>query len=215
MCTGAFLLAATGLLEEKSCSMHWNAAETFRQMFPNVRTVNKIITAHNGIYTNGGGYSFLNLMICLGEKLFDRSTALLCSKAFQIDVERTTQSQFAIFHIQKEHGDDLVSKAQTYIEENFYSKISFEKLASQLAVSRRNFDRRSMKVTGSTPVEYLQRVKMEAAKQELEKGRKTVCEIMSDVGYADDKAFREVFKRITGLSPVDYRNKYNNERMEL
>lgn len=212
MCSGVFLLAATGLLEGKTCSTHWNAAEKFRHMFPNVKVAeDKVITAENGIYTNGGGYSFLNLMLYLVEHLFDRTTAVFCSKIFQIDIERTTQSQFTIFHIQKGHGDELINKAQTYIEENLDEKISFEKLASHLAISRRNFDRRFIKATGNTPVEYLQRVKVEAAKKELERGRKTVFEVMSDVGYADDKAFREVFKKITGLSPLDYRNKYSKE----
>ena len=155
----------------------------------------------------------MNLMLYLAEKIFDRQTAVFCSKVFQIDIERTTQSQFTIFHIQKGHGDELISKAQTYIEENIEEKISFEKLASMLAISRRNFDRRFVKATGNTPVEYLQRVKVEAAKKELEKGRKTIFEIMNDVGYVDDKAFREVFKKVTGLSPLEYRNKYNKEMM--
>jgi len=215
MCSGAFLLAATGLLEGRTCSTHWNAVEKFRQMYPNVKIVeDKVITDENGIYTNGGGYSFLNLMLYLVEKFFDRTTAVFCSKIFQIDIERTTQSQFTIFHIQKGHGDELISRAQTYIEKNIEAKISFENLASQLAISRRNFDRRFIKATGNTPVEYLQRVKVEAAKKQLERGRKTVFEIMNDVGYADDKAFREVFKKVTGLSPLDYRNKYNREPLQ-
>lgn len=209
MCSGAFLLAATGLLEGRACSTHWNAVEKFREMYPSVKIAeDKIITDENGIYTNGGGYSFLNLMLYLVEKIFDRQVAVFCSKIFQIDIQRTSQSQFTIFHIQKGHGDELINKAQVYIEENLDAKISFEKLAVDLAISRRNFDRRFIKATGNTPVEYLQRVKVEAAKKELERGRKSVFEIMNDVGYADDKAFREVFKRITGLSPMDYRNKY-------
>ncbi|MDI3319520.1 GlxA family transcriptional regulator [Pinibacter soli] len=216
MCSGAFLLAATGLLEGKTCSTHWNSTEAFREMYPNVKVLqDKIITDENGIYTNGGGYSFLNLMLYLVEKLFDRSVAIFCSKIFQIDIERTTQSQFSIFHIQKGHGDEVITEAQKYIEENIDEKISFEKLASQLAISRRNFDRRFIKATGNTPVEYLQRVKVEAAKKELEKGRKSIYEIMNDVGYNDDKAFREVFKKVTGLSPLDYKSKYSKERVAV
>lgn len=216
MCSGAFLLAATGLLEGKTCSTHWNAAAAFKRMYPDVKVAeDKIITDENGIYTNGGGYSFLNLMLYLVEKLFDRSTAIFCSKIFQIDIERTTQSLFTIFHIQKGHGDEVISKAQTYIEENIDARISFEKLATQLAISRRNFDRRFIKATGNTPVEYLQRVKIEAAKKELERGRKSIFEIMTDVGYSDDKAFREVFKKVTGISPTDYRNRYNKDKIAL
>lgn len=212
ICSGAFLLAATGLLEGKSCSTHWNLADEFRRLFPNINLLpDRLITTEKGIYTNGGAYSFLNLMIFLVEKYFDRATAIYCSKIFQIDIERTSQSHFLIFETQKNHGDDMVSEAQTYIEEHLAERISFEELATKLTVSRRNFDRRFIKATGNTPVEYLQRVKVEVAKRVLEKGRKSIYEVMNEVGYADDKAFREVFKKITGLSPLDYRAKYNRD----
>ncbi|MBE9461624.1 GlxA family transcriptional regulator [Dyadobacter subterraneus] len=212
ICTGAFLLAATGLLEGKCCSTHWNAAEDFRRLFPNVNLqVDKLLTVEPGIYTNGGAYSFLNLMLFLVEKYFDRDTAIFCSKVFQIDIERASQSPFFIFQAQKNHGDDIVCKAQNYIEENLSEKISFGDLASKLAISRRNFDRRFFKAVGNTPVEYLQRVKVEVAKKTLEKGKKSVFEVMNDVGYSDDKAFREVFRKITGLSPLDYKARFNRE----
>lgn len=210
ICSGAFLVAATGLLDGKTCSTHWNVAADFRRLFPNIELhVDKLIAEEPGIYTNGGAFSFLNLVLFLVEKYFDRPTAIFCSKVFQIDIERTSQSPFLIFQIQKNHGDDIINQAQTFIEENLSEKISFEELASKLAVSRRNFDRRFIKATGNTPVEYLQRVKVEAAKRALENGRKTIFEVMNDVGYSDDKAFREVFKKITGLSPLDYKAKYN------
>jgi transcriptional regulator GlxA family with amidase domain len=212
ICTGAFLLAATGLMEGKTCSTHWNAASDFKRLFPNIDLhTDKLLTAEQGIYTNGGAYSFLNLVLFLVEKYFDRQTAIFCSKVFQIEIERTSQSPFSIFQTQKDHGDELVGKAQTYIEENLSEKISFGKLASKLAISRRNFDRRFIKAIGNTPVEYLQRVKVEVAKRTLEKGRKNIFEVMNEVGYSDDKAFREVFKKITGLSPLDYRAKFNKE----
>ena len=212
ICSGAFLLAASGLLEGKSCSTHWNVAGNFRRLYPSIHLQpDKLITVEQGIYTNGGGYSFLNLILLLVEKYFDRQTAIFCSKIFQIDIERSSQSPFHIFQKQKNHGDELIGRAQTYIEENLKQKISFEELASKLAISRRNFDRRFVKATGNTPVEYLQRVKVEVAKNTLEAGRKSIFEVMNDVGYSDDKAFREVFKKITGLSPLDYRAKYNKK----
>lgn len=212
MCTGVFLLAATGLLDGKACSTHWDFAADFRRMFPHVRLkTDKLITSEGGIYTNGGGYSFLNLLLFLVENYFGREIAVLCSKVFQIDIERSSQSPFHIFRMQKNHGDELVMRAQAYIEENLHEKISFEKLAFELATSRRNFDRRFIRATGNTPVEYLQRVKVEAAKRALEKGRKSIFEVMDEVGYSDEKAFREVFRKITGMSPLDYRAKYNRD----
>jgi transcriptional regulator GlxA family with amidase domain len=216
ICTGTFLLAATGLLEGRTCSTHWNAATDFRRLFPNIHLhTDKLITVQQGIYTNGGAFSFLNLVLFLVEKYFDRQTAIYCSKIFQIDIDRTSQSAFFIFQAQKNHGDEMICEAQTYIEENLGEKISFEELASKLATSRRNFDRRFIKATGNTPVEYLQRVKVEVAKKTLEKGRKSIFEVMNEVGYSDDKAFREVFKKITGLSPLDYRAKYNKEAVPI
>lgn len=212
ICTGAFLLAATGLLDGKSCSTHWGAATDFRRLFPDVHlNVDQLITEKQGIYTNGGAYSFLNLILFLIEKYFDRQTAIFCSKMYQIEIDRTSQSPFIIFQSQKDHGDELIGQAQTYIEENLSEKISFEELASKLAISRRNFDRRFIKAVGNTPVEYLQRVKVEVAKKSFEKGRKSVFEVMNEVGYSDDKAFRIVFKKITGLSPLDYRAMYNKK----
>jgi transcriptional regulator GlxA family with amidase domain len=212
ICTGAFMLAPTGLLDGKSCSTHWSAADNFRAMFPKVNLqTDKLITDENGIYTNGGAFSFLNLIIYLIEKYYDRQTAIFCSKVFQIEMDRKSQSAFSIFTGQKLHGDEMVIKAQTHIEKNLHEKISIEDLSSRLSVGRRNFDRRFIKATGNTPVEYLQRVKIESAKKEFETSRKTVNEVMYEVGYSDVKAFREVFRKITGMSPLEYKGKYNKE----
>jgi transcriptional regulator GlxA family with amidase domain len=212
ICTGAFMLAASGLLDGKSCSTHWSVTENFRQMFPKVNLqIDELITDEKGIYTNGGAYSFLNLMIYLIEKYYDRNTAIYCSKVFQIEMNRNTQSQFAIFTGQKKHDDELVQQAQLYIEKNVDEKISVNELSTKFNVGRRNFDRRFIKATGNTPIEYSQRVKIEAAKKAFETNRKTINEIMYEVGYSDVKAFREVFRKITGMSPLEYKKKYHKD----
>ena len=214
ICTGAFLLASSGLLDGKTCSTNWAVEESFRKMFPEVNLqTDKLITDENGIYTNGGAYSFLNLVIYLVEKFFNRQTAIFCSKVFQIEMDRKSQSPFIIFKGQKLHGDEMVKEAQEYIENQFQEKISIEDLSSQFALSRRNFDRRFIKATGNTPIEYTQRVKVELAKKAFETGRKTINEVMYEVGYNDVKAFREVFRKITGITPLEYRNKYNKETL--
>ncbi len=214
ICTGAFLLASSGLLDGKTCSTHWAVADSFRAMFPQVNLqTDKLITDENGIYTNGGAYSFLNLVIYLVEKYYDRQTAIFCSKVFQIEMDRQSQSAFTIFKGQKLHGDEMVQQAQAYIESKVDEKLSVEDLSSMFAVGRRNFDRRFIKATGNTPVEYAQRVKIESAKKAFETSRKTIHEVMYEVGYSDVKAFREVFRKITGMSPLDYRTKYNKDAM--
>jgi transcriptional regulator GlxA family with amidase domain len=205
ICTGTFMLAAAGLLDGKVCSTHWSVAENFRQMFPKAKLqTDKLITDERGIYTNGGAYSFLNLMMYLIEKYYDRQTAIYCSKVFQIEMDRNSQSAFSIFSGQKHHDDDVIQQAQTFIENNLDEKISIEQLSAKFAVGRRNFDRRFIKATGNRPIEYAQRVKIEKAKKAFETNRKTINEVMYEVGYSDLKAFREVFRKYTGLSPLEY-----------
>lgn len=212
LCTGAFLLASTGLLKGKQCSTHWIMADTFRQMFPDVKLApEKIITDEYGIYSSGGAYSFLNLILYLVEKYCGRATAVNCAKVFEIEIERNSQSPFTIFIGQKEHEDEAVKKAQLFMENNVGDKISVDQLASMVAISRRNFERRFKKATANSPVEYLQRVKIEAAKKSLESSRENVNDVMYAVGYSDSKAFRTIFKKITGVSPLEYRLKYNRE----
>ncbi|GAA3993627.1 GlxA family transcriptional regulator [Mucilaginibacter dorajii] len=212
LCMGAFLLASTGLLKGKSCATHWMAANQFRAMFPDVNLVTeKIITDEQGLYSSGGAFSYLNLILYLIEKFAGRDMAILSSKVFAIEMERTSQSSFIIFQGQKDHSDDPIKKAQEFIEKNYQEKISVEQLASMFALGRRNLERRFKKATANTVAEYIQRVKIEAAKVSLETSRDNVNEVMYNVGYTDNKAFRTTFKRITGLSPIDYRNKYQRE----
>lgn len=214
LCVGAFLLAATGLLKGKQCSTHWRAANDFKTIFPEVNlVVDKIITDDHGIYSSGGAFSSSNLILYLVEKYAGRDTAIQCSKMFQIDIERGSQSPFVIFTGQKEHKDDIVKNAQEFIENNFKDKITVDQLSEIFGLGRRTFERRFKAATYNSIVEYMQRVKVEAAKKQFETGRKTVSEVMYDVGYTDNKAFRNVFKKIAGVSPIDYRNKYNKERM--
>jgi transcriptional regulator GlxA family with amidase domain len=133
------------------------------------------------------------------------------SKAFQIDIERRSQSQFIIFNGQKAHEDVEIRNAQEFIEKNVGDKVTVDQLASMFAIGRRNLERRFKKATSNTVVEYMQRVKIEAAKMSLETSRENVNEVMYKVGYTDTKAFRTTFKKITGISPIEYRNKYNRE----
>jgi len=212
MCIGAFLLAGTGLLNGRSCTTHWDFAHEFRQMFPEVNLVeNKIITDENNIYTSGGAYSWLNLILYLVEKYCGRDMAVTCSKGFQVDFQRVSQSPFIIFSGQKDHEDEAVQAAQEYIEKNCHCKITVDELAERLILGRRNLERRFKKATGNTVMEYIQRVKMEAVKKSLETSRLGVNEVMDRVGYTDPKAFRMTFKKVTGLSPLQYRNRYNRE----
>lgn len=212
LCVGAFLLASTGLLNGKSCATHWLSANDFKKMFPEVNLVeDKIITDENGIYSSGGAFSYLNLILYLVEKYAGRDIALFMARAFQIDIERRSQSPFIIFNGQKDHEDLIVKKAQELIESNPGEKYSVDQIALKFAIGRRNLERRFKKATSNTIIEYVQRVRIEAAKQNLETTANNVNEVMYGVGYSDPKAFRMTFKKYTGMSPIQYRAKYNKE----
>jgi transcriptional regulator GlxA family with amidase domain len=210
LCVGSFLLAKTGLLNGKKCSTHWGFISEFRDMFPEVDVQDgTIITEENGIYSSGGANSYWNLLLYLVEKYTDRDTAILASKYFAIDLDRDNQLSFAVFKGQKDHNDKEILEAQEYIEKNIDERISVDCLADKVALGRRSFERRFKHATNNSVLEYIQRVKIEAAKRSFENSRKNINEVMYDVGYTDTKAFRVTFKKITGLTPVEYRNKYN------
>jgi len=216
LCVGAFLLAKTGLLNGKKCTTHWKAANIFRTMFPEVNLVrDKIITDEQGIYSSGGGFSFMNLIVYLVEKYAGREAAIYCAKFFQIDIDRNAQLPFIIFQGQKDHDDEPVKQAQEYIERNYRDKITIDQLADMLAVGRRSLERRFKKATANTLNEYIQRVKIEAAKKHLEASNRKINDIMYEVGYSDTKSFRNSFKVVTGLLPNEYRNKYNKNAVTV
>jgi transcriptional regulator GlxA family with amidase domain len=214
LCIGAFVLAETGLLNGKTCSTHWLYANEFRNRYPDIDLVDdKIVTEQSGLYTSGGANSYWNLLLHLVEKYTTRELAILAAKFFVLDIARASQSPFSIFKGQKVHNDEDIVRVQEYIEANYQDKLTVDELCDRFGIARRTFERRFKKATNNTVLEYWQRVKIEAAKRQLEVSRKTVGEVMYEVGYNDTKAFRDIFKKVTSMSPVDYRNKYNKEAL--
>ncbi|ACU03703.1 MULTISPECIES: GlxA family transcriptional regulator [Pedobacter] len=209
LCVGSFFLASTGLLDNKKCAVHWAAKNEFKTKFPNITVIdNTIITDEQGIYTCGGGFSYLNLILYIIEKHLGREISILASKMFEIDIERKSQNPFAIFIGQKKHGQETVLKAQAFIEANPTTAYSVDEICEMVAVSRRTFERHFKQCTGNSILEYIQRVKVEFVKKQLEAGKKTINEIIYEAGYTDIDAFRKVFKRFTDLSPIGYRKRF-------
>ncbi|HET6528712.1 MAG TPA: helix-turn-helix domain-containing protein [Balneolaceae bacterium] len=210
LCFGSYFLGEAGLLAGKSCTSHWMTVDNMQQKYPEAKVLpDVVITDQEGIYTSGGAFSSLNLILYLVEKFCGREVGIQISKTFSIDMDRVSQAHFAVFQGQRGHEDEEIIKAQTFIEQNYHDEISVEQVAEQSHMSKRNFIRRFKKATQNTPLQYLQRVKVEAAKKSLEKGGQSISSLMYDVGYNDAKTFRTVFKRITGLTPQDYRSKYS------
>ena len=215
LCVGAFLLASTGLLDGKKCSTHWGFQNQFRTMFPKVEVMDgSIVTEQDRLYSSGGAMSYWNLLLYLVEKYTDRQTAILASKYFAIDIDRASQAAFAMFQGQKNHADEAVKKAQEFIDTNIKERISIDELAGLVAEGRRSFERRFKLATNNSVLEYINRVKVELAKRNLEISGKNINEVMYEVGYNDAKAFRTIFKKVTGLTPIEYRTKYNKLAVE-
>lgn len=212
LCKGAFLLAETGLVNGKNCATHWTAHDLFKEKYPDVNLIpESIICEDNGIYSSGGAYSILNFTLYLIERNFGRETAIWISKISEIEFDRISQNEFIIFRGQKDHSDDSIKLAQDFIESNYENRLNVETIAEHVHLNARSFLRRFKKATSNTPLEYIQRVRVEAAKKKLESSTHTIMEVMFGVGYNDEKAFRNTFKKYSGLSPKGYQMKYNRE----
>jgi len=207
--SGAFLLAFSGLLKGRECTTHWLYANELRYFYPSIHVVDeKMITDQHGLYSSGGGNAYWNLLMHLVEKYAGREMAIYAAKYFVVDLNKNFQSPFIVFHGLKDHEDKTIIDAQAYIEQHYKEKLSVDRLAAKFNTTRRTFERRFKKATRNTVAEYIQRVKIEGAKKQLEIGRKSINEIMINVGYSDTQTFRDIFKRITGVTPVDYKSKY-------
>jgi transcriptional regulator GlxA family with amidase domain len=203
MCTGAFFVASTGLLDGKRTTTHWMGSPAFRKLFPKVKLEDdKIIIDEGKFYSSAGAFSFTSLIIYLIEKFCGREMAFAASKVFMVQVHDSSQYSFSIFDLQRSHEDYEIGKVQDYIEKKYDELITINGLAEKFNMSSRTFIRKY------TPLEYIQRVRVEAAKRFLEKGKLTVEQVCIEVGYGDFGFFRNIFKRLTGLTPQEYKKKY-------
>ena len=210
LCMGSYLLAEAGLLAGQSCTSHWMALADMQRRYQDIKVLTDcVMTDREGIYTSGGALLSWNLILYLIEKFCGREVSIGVSRMFNIDLDRVSQSHFVVFQGQRQHEDEAILKAQTFIEQNYHLPISVDQIAEQANMSKRNFIRRFKQATQNNPLEYLQRVKIESAKKALEKNTDNVSALMYDAGYNDVKTFRKVFKQITGLTPQAYRKKYS------
>ncbi|MCC8408844.1 helix-turn-helix domain-containing protein [Mucilaginibacter sp. UR6-1] len=209
-CTGAFLLAATGLLNGKKATTHVLATYDLARNFPQIDVQpEEVVTHDSGIYTSGGATNTFHLLLYLVEKYCSREVAVQIAKLFAIDMDRDRQNYFATFLPTKDHTDTLIATAQQRMEEQYNKSATIEEIIGDIPSSRRNFVRRFKHATGITPIEYLQRTRLEGAKKLLEKTNQSISEVMYNSGYNDVKSFRQLFKKGVGLTPKEYRDKFN------
>jgi len=208
VCTGAFLLAETGLLNGKRATTHWGFAPLFRTRYPQVDLRPEcLITDEGNLLCGGGAFSYFDLSLYIVERTCGFEIAAQCGRALLLDMGRRSQLPYAIFEYQKHHKDEQILKSQTFMERNYSKQISMDHLAADVGMSFRNFKRRFRKATGDSPLAYLQRYRIEAAKRLLENTGDSISEISCQVGYEDVGFFRRVFKRYLGITPNEYRGR--------
>lgn len=210
ICTGSFLLAATGLLNNKPATTHWFMADIFKKTFPDIILKSEKIIIDNGnTFMSGGATSFQNLILYIIEKYLGRKVAIGVSKLYLIDINKDNQNSYSILNFQKNHQDESILLAQSFIESNYNEKISIQDIADKISMSKRNFIRRFKTATGDTPFKYIQKIRIEIAKRIIESERKSFGEIAYQVGYEDVNAFRKIFVENTGITPSAYKKKFS------
>ena len=213
ICVGAFLLASTGLLSGKKATTNWLFADQFRKYFPYVDLEDdKVIVDQGKLCSCGGAFSFTSFMIYLIEKFCGHEEAIIASKILMINIHDQPQSSFSIFQFQRDHADEAIANTQLYIEKNYRQPLTLEHLAGRCNMSVRNFIRRFEQATTNTPLEYVQRVRIEAAKKMLENKKQGVEQVASRCGYEDTNYFRKIFKRYVAMTPRAYQEKYGRDR---
>jgi len=209
VCSGVGLVAATGLLDGRRATTHWGLAERFREKYPRVKWMPELmVTEDRGFYCGGGVNASLDLAIYLVERFCGHEVAMQTSKALLIEMPRAWQAGFAIVPLKTDHEDDVISKAQDWIHHNFAKTFALEDPAERVGMSVRNFVRRFKQATGDSPLIYLQKLRVAAAKRMLESNHRSMQEISFAVGYQDVAFFRSLFQRHTGTSPSEYRERF-------
>ncbi len=213
VCTGSFYLAETGLLNEKTATTHWGYVDLFKQRYPRVNLKpERLITDEGDLFCAGALGAKFDLPVYLVEKYCGHEVAIQCSKSMIHDMGRGSQTPYTVFRFQKNHTDERVKVIQQWIEEHFAEEIDFDIVSKKFGMSRRTFERRFKNATGDTPLVYLQRTRVEAAKERLEAKDETFDEISCRSGYENSSHFREIFKKHTGLLPTEYQKKFRRLR---
>jgi transcriptional regulator GlxA family with amidase domain len=209
VCSGVGLIAATGMLDGRRATTHWGLAQQFRDKYPKVKWMpDLMVTEDRGLYCGGGVHAALDLSLYLVEKFCGHEIAIQTAKALLIETPRAWQAGFAIVPLKTQHSDDTISTAQEWLHQNFHRDVPLDGLARQVGMSVRNFVRRFKQATGDSPLIYLQKLRVSAAKRLLENDHRSVQEISDAVGYEDVAFFRELFERHTGVAPSAYRKQF-------
>lgn len=211
-CSGILLLAETGLWNGREATIHWAYAPTFRKNFPKVelrlRDVLVVAGPRSELITSGASTSWHDLVLYLIARHLSPICAQALARFLLMQWHSDGQGPYVSFSPPTDHGDALIRELQDWLEDNYAVAAAVEALVKQAGVPERTLKRRFKRATGYSPIEYVQRLRVEEAKRRLERTDLPVDEISWTVGYEDPAFFRRLFKRITDLTPGRYRLKF-------
>lgn len=208
-CTGNFALAQAGLLDDAQATINWWLTRQFTQRFPNIELVmDKLIVKNNNVWTAGATTAYTSLCIELIDKYTNHQLASQLSRFMLIDHNRTSQLPYMSVQSSLGHNDQAISECQYWLQERINQSMTIKEMSQQCALSERTFLRRFKAATGLTPLNYLQRLRVDAAKQLLENTNLSLENIVNQIGYEDVSAFRRLFTKLTQLTPRAYRQSF-------
>ena len=209
-CTGAFLLAETGLLDNKLATTHWGFVDEFRQRYPNVDLQpEQLITADGSFFCAGGGMAWLDMALFLIERYCGYDIAMASAKSNVFDISKTSRAAYSSIPAKRYHQDIAILRLQDWLDKHFHQHISVPQLAEQTAMTERTLNRRFKQATGDSLIHYLQCIRVDAAKKLLRGEPITIEAITQQVGYQDVSSFIRLFKKHTGLSPSAHRARFS------
>ncbi len=215
ICTGVAILAESGLLDGRQATTHWAVAETLRERYPAVMwRPDQFITEDGQLYCSGGVYASIDLSLFLVEKLCGHEIALQCAKSLLLSMPRSSQAGYAVLPLSLPHSDAKIRETEEYLQAHMARDISIDFMAERIGMGPRSFIRRFKAATGHAPGAYVQSLRMAVAKELLENGSIPVVTVSSRVGYSDLAFFRRLFKRHTGLTPTEYRERFGRMTFE-
>lgn len=206
-CTGTFLLADSGVLDGKSATTTWWMENLFHKRYPRVELdIDNLIIEHDRIICSGTALAYMDLALNLVERLVGGKYAHLCRKYLLMENSNRTQTPYRRISSQQKHP--FLQAANLYLFEHLHRELRLDEIAKALAVSNRTLNRRFKQLTGDSPIQHIQKLRIERGKYLLETSNLPTGEVMRRVGYRDESSFGMVFKRYTGLTPGQYRSKF-------
>jgi len=208
-CAGAFVLAASGVLDGRKATTHWLLAPGFARRFPAVRLdADRILVDDGDVLTAGGLMSWIDLGLELVARYTTPALMRELGRLMVVDTGTREQRYYRRFMPRFDHGDGDIVRAQHYIRAHLAGRLTTAEIAGHCFLTERTLQRRFLRATGFTPLEYVQRLRVQRACELLEETRDTVDRASLKAGYEDPGAFRRAFVRIVGLTPTEFRRRF-------